>query len=94
MFKTRTVGAEKQTLLANVSETTLVSTERLGKQVPAATDTRTTIEMLLETVFSTLSVQRSYKEDNWDNRMSYVREIWEEKRQFGKATPFREDLNA
>jgi hypothetical protein len=29
-----------------------------------------TIELLLETVFSTRSVQRVYKEDNWGNPVS------------------------
>jgi hypothetical protein len=60
-----TVEPEKQPLLANGSESTFVSKQRLGKHVPAATDTHATIEILLETVFSTRSVQRSYKEDNW-----------------------------
>jgi hypothetical protein len=36
----------------------------LGKHVPAATDTQSIIYELLETVFSTRSVQNSYKEDN------------------------------
>jgi hypothetical protein len=33
-----------------------------------------TTEILLETMFSTRSVQRGYKEDNWSNRVS---SIWE-----------------
>jgi hypothetical protein len=41
-----------------------VSRQWLAKQVPAATDTHSTIEVLLETVFSSQSVQRRYKEDN------------------------------
>jgi hypothetical protein len=57
-LKARTVEPEKQLLLANGSETIFVSRQRLGKHVPAATDTHSTIEVLLETVFSTLSVQR------------------------------------
>jgi hypothetical protein len=36
---------------------TAVSTQRLGKHVPAATDTHETIEVLLETVFSTRYVK-------------------------------------
>jgi hypothetical protein len=40
-----------------------VSRQRLGKHVPAATDTHARIEVLLETVFSTRCVQRAYKED-------------------------------
>jgi hypothetical protein len=51
-----------------------VCMQRLGKHFPAATDTHATIEVLLETVFSTWSVLRSYKEDNWSNRISFV---WE-----------------
>jgi hypothetical protein len=41
-----------------------VSRQRIGKNVPAATNTHSTIELLLETVFSTRSVQKVYKEDN------------------------------
>jgi uncharacterized NAD(P)/FAD-binding protein YdhS len=40
-----------------------VHRQRLGKHVPAATNTHATIEVLLETV-STRSVQRGYKEDS------------------------------
>jgi hypothetical protein len=43
--------------------------QRIGKHVPAATNTKTTVELLLETVFSTGSVQSGYKEDNWGERM-------------------------
>jgi hypothetical protein len=38
-----------------------------GKHVPAVTDTHATIEVLLETGFSTQFVPRSYKEENWSN---------------------------
>jgi hypothetical protein len=41
-----------------------VSKQWLGEHIPAATDTHAIIEVLLETVFSTRSVQRGYKEDN------------------------------
>jgi hypothetical protein len=51
-----------------------VSTQRLGKHVPTATDTRATIEVLLETLFSTRSVPKSYKEANWGYQASSVRE--------------------
>jgi hypothetical protein len=74
LLKARTVEPEKQPLLANGSETTVVSRQRIGKHFPAATDTHATIEVLLERVFSTLSVQRSYKEDSCGNRVSSV---WE-----------------
>jgi hypothetical protein len=72
LFKARTVEPEKQTLLANGSETAFVSRQRLGKHVPAATDTHATIQVSLETVFSTRAVQRGYKEDIWGNRVSFV----------------------
>jgi hypothetical protein len=57
-------------LLANGYEITFVARQRLAKHVPDATDTHATIEVLLETEFSTRSVQRGYKEDNWGNRLS------------------------
>jgi hypothetical protein len=41
-----------------------VSRQSMGKQVPAATNMHITIELLLETVFSTRFVQSGYKEDN------------------------------
>jgi hypothetical protein len=47
-----------------------VSRQRIGKHVPAATNTNTTIELLLETVFSTRSVQSGYEEDNWGDAVS------------------------
>jgi hypothetical protein len=40
----------------------VVSRQRLGKHVPAVTDTHATIEVLLETVFSTRSVQMKQEE--------------------------------
>jgi hypothetical protein len=36
------------------------ASERLHKHVPAATDMHSTIDELLETIFSTRSVQRGY----------------------------------
>jgi hypothetical protein len=64
LLQARTVEPEKQPLLANGSETTFVSRQRLGKHVPVAADTYATIDVLLETLFSTRSMQRGYKEDN------------------------------
>jgi hypothetical protein len=64
----------KQPFLANSSETTFVSKQLLGKHIPAATNMYVTIYVLLETVFSTRSVQRGYKENNWGNRLSSIRE--------------------
>jgi hypothetical protein len=72
------VQLEKQPLLANGSETTFVSRLRLGKQVPTATDTHAIIVVLLETVFSTRSMQRSYIEGTTGR----------------KKPPFRNDLSA
>jgi hypothetical protein len=45
-----------------------VSRQRVGKHVPAAKSTNTIIELLLETVFSTRSVQIGYKEHSWTDR--------------------------
>jgi hypothetical protein len=53
--KARTMEPEKQPLLTNGYET-FVSMQQLGKHVPAETDTHATIEVLLETVFSTRSL--------------------------------------
>jgi hypothetical protein len=68
--KERTVEA----LLANGSEKTFVCRKRLGKHFPATTDMHATVEVLLETMFPTRSVQRGYKENNWGNRVSSVLE--------------------
>jgi hypothetical protein len=43
----------------------LVSRQRIGKYVPKAMNTHTTVELLLETVFFTRCVQSGYKKDNW-----------------------------
>jgi hypothetical protein len=67
LFKVRTVEPKKQPLLANSSET-FVPRQWLGKHIPATADTYTTTEELLETVFSTWSMQKGYKEDNWGNK--------------------------
>jgi hypothetical protein len=64
VVKARTVGPGKQPLLANGSEKTFISTQRLGKHVSAATDTHATTEVLLKTALSAWSVQRDFKEDN------------------------------
>jgi hypothetical protein len=56
LLKARIVEIEEQLLLANGSETIFISRQQLGKDVPAAKDTQTTIGVLLETVFYTRSV--------------------------------------
>jgi hypothetical protein len=80
LLKTRTVEPEKQPLLANGSETTFVSRKRLGKHVPAATNTHSSIDVLLQRAFFTRSVKRGYEEDKWGNRVSSV---WESVRKRG-----------
>jgi hypothetical protein len=40
-----------------------------NKQVPTATSSRATTEEVLETDFSTRSVPRCYKEDNWSKSL-------------------------
>jgi hypothetical protein len=54
--------------------TRVVSKQRFGKQVAAATNRRATIEVLLKMMFSTRSVPRGYKEENWGNQVNSVRE--------------------
>jgi hypothetical protein len=51
-----------------------ISKQCLGKHVPATTNRRATIEILLEKVYHTRSVPKAYKEDNWGNQYSSVRE--------------------
>jgi hypothetical protein len=70
LLKARIAEPEKQPLLANGSETTFLSRQRLGKHILAVTDMHATIEVR----FYTRSVQMGYKEDNWGNRVSSVQE--------------------
>jgi hypothetical protein len=51
LVKARTVEAEKHALLANGSETTFVSRQRLCKHVPKVMDTHGTIQVLLQRCF-------------------------------------------
>jgi hypothetical protein len=46
-----------------------VSKQWIGKHIPAATNLHTTIQLLLETVYATWSVQSGYKEDIWDDQV-------------------------
>jgi hypothetical protein len=62
--------------------TRAVSRLRLGKHVPVATDTHVTIEGFLETVFTTRSVKRGYKEEYLSKNSSV-----------GREPPFRKDLS-
>jgi hypothetical protein len=48
----------------------VVSRQWIGKHVPAAGNMVATIELLLETVFSTPSTQRGYNEDYWGDTVS------------------------
>jgi hypothetical protein len=52
-----------------------ISRQQIGKQVLAATNMHATIELLLETVFSTRSVQRDYKGDNRGNQVRIVTRV-------------------
>jgi hypothetical protein len=63
-FAQRKNGGDKETAVANGSKT-LVSGQWLGKHIPIAADTHATILVLLETMSSTWSMQRCYKEENW-----------------------------
>jgi hypothetical protein len=67
-FDGHDIVACREPLLCNNHEisnyTRAVSRQWLGKQVPVATDTHATIEVLLETPFYTRSVQMGHKE-NW-----------------------------
>jgi hypothetical protein len=65
-------------------------------------DKHATTQVLLETVFSTQSMQRGYKEDNRGNQVSSVWEavkkrvsfIWEsEEEAFRRETLFKDDLS-
>jgi hypothetical protein len=53
-----------------------VSRQRLGKHVPAATDTHAITEVLLEVVFSIRYVQRGSKEANWNSWNGFAIYTW------------------
>jgi hypothetical protein len=53
-------------------EETAVARDRLGKHVPVATDTRTTIEKLLEVVFSVGYVLGLYNKAVWTSPVSLL----------------------
>jgi hypothetical protein len=57
LLKARKAGPEKQPLLANGSERTFVSSQRLGKHILAATDAHEIMNVFLVTIFCTPSVQ-------------------------------------
>jgi hypothetical protein len=92
LFKARTVEPEKQPMLENGFETIFVCRQRLGKHIPAATDTYGTIEVLLEIIFSTRSVQWGCTEDKWVNRVISLQEAVR-KTAAGWEPPFRDDLS-
>jgi hypothetical protein len=70
----------------------VISRHRLCKHVSAATDTHETIEVLLETSFLRRSLQRGYKEENWGNQFSFVRESVKKSVSW-KGAAVRENLN-
>jgi hypothetical protein len=47
-----------------------VSRQWTGKHVPMAMNMNTTIELLLETVFSTRFMQSGYEDDSWERPSS------------------------
>jgi hypothetical protein len=60
LLQARTAEQEKQPLLGNGSEPTIVSGQRFGKHVPESTNEHATIELLLEKgVFSMWSLPRA-----------------------------------
>jgi hypothetical protein len=72
------------------------------QHTPVAMDKHVATQVLLETVFSTRSTQRGYKEDNlgyqvssvWEaakKRVSFVQESEEEA--FGREPPFKDNLS-
>jgi hypothetical protein len=54
--QSKNCGARKTAVASERPETIFASRQRLGKHVPATTDTHATIEVLLETVFSARSL--------------------------------------
>jgi hypothetical protein len=54
-----------------------VSRQRIGKHVPAATNTHITIELLLKRVFSVRSVHSGYNDDNWGDPVERWVSAWE-----------------
>jgi hypothetical protein len=63
-----------------------VSTQRIGKHVAAETNTHTTIELLLEMVFSVRSVQSVYKEGNWATPRGEVYTTYSTSKEINKWT--------
>jgi hypothetical protein len=74
--------------------TSFAARQRLGKNFPSAMDKHATIAVLLETVFSTRSVRRGYKKDNYGNRVISARESVWKRETVGREPPFRQDLSA
>jgi hypothetical protein len=68
-FKIYVGGGHIHTTKHNTVACRAVSRQRLATHVPAAEDTHATIQVLSETMFSTRSVQRGYK-DNWSKSIA------------------------
>jgi hypothetical protein len=97
LLKGRTVEPEKQPLLAKGSETTFVFRKWLSKHVPVARDKHSTVEVLLETVFSTRSVQKGYTKDNLGNRVISAQDSMKKRNSWnriGREPSSRENLSA
>jgi hypothetical protein len=72
-----------------------VSRQRLNKQVPAATNTHATIEILLEMMFATRSVARGYKEKSWCSvRESEARRLQLERSRSSERTWAHKQMNS
>jgi hypothetical protein len=105
LLEARTVEPKKQPLLANGSEITFISRQRrpllgsrflisynrrsLLKNGSVDTFSRQRIRIQEWTVLSARAVPRSYKEDNWDNRVSSVRESVKKRDSWKGATIHR-----
>jgi hypothetical protein len=74
LLKAGAMEPERRQFLASGSGTTFVSRQRLGKRIPAPTDTHATVEILLETACSARCVQGGCGEDNGGNLVNSVRE--------------------
>jgi predicted nucleic acid-binding protein len=55
-----------------------VSRQRIDKHLPAVTNTHKIVELFLETVLSTRSVQSVYKKDSWGDPVIYS--VWRQDR--------------
>jgi hypothetical protein len=76
LLKARIVEAENQPLLANGSETTFVSRQRLCKHVPAPKDKHATIEVLLRRCLLLSPCKGVKREKTWANKSVLYGRLW------------------